>query len=187
MFEAIKTSNEFNYSIRLSDTLSYLCIHEDYEVSFPAKLLFSMSPKAIKDSKLLELTVPEARTLIHGLNLCVSKRNAVSQFKGPSGGPSVFLDLDQLCLFLIQLFRMNSKNCIHFIEADPLEFLLEMFLFDDTKDKAVTMVLECINNSGQYKPEVFASLSQFIEVANIDQSVRGKLMHAESMVLAKAT
>ena len=176
LFEIAKFSEKFEYEKKFSDVLSHLCIHKDFEFSLPARLLYSMSPMATKQSKLLELTELEATFLVQSLKLYTFPDDKWSRFKWLQGEPCVSINLKLDFLFLMKLFEMNSNNCLRFMEANPLEILADMVLVTDTKihDKTVQLVYSCIMNSGPHMGKMIEFFDHFLHVTNMKETFEGK-------------
>lgn len=175
LFEVSKFSENFNYEKRLSDALSHLCIHEEFEISLPTKLLYSMSSTATKQSKLLELTELETSFLAQSLKLFKFPRDKWSRFRWTKGEPCVSINLKLDLLFLMKLFELNSNNCKQFIEAEPLEILAEMSLIHDTRyrDQTVQLIHSCVINSRQHRAKIIKSLDPILQIMHMKELFEG--------------
>ena len=176
LFEISKFSEKFDYQKSLSDVLSHLCVHEHIEISLPARLLYSMSSMATKQSKLLELRELETTFLVQSLKLYTFPAEKWSRLKWVNGEPCVSINLKLDFLFLMKLFEMNSSNCLRFIEASPLEILAELFLVDDKKlcDKTIQLVCCCITNSGLYKDKIIEFFDPILQITDMKEAIRGE-------------
>lgn len=174
LFEIAKFSENFKYQKCLSDVLSHLCVHEQIEISLPARLLYSMSSMAMEQSKLLELTELETKFLVQSLKLYTLPIEKWSRLKWVNGEPCVSINLKLDFLFLMKLFEMNSRNCLQFIEANPLEILIEMVLVDVYHDKTVQLIYCCIVSSGQNKAKVIEYFDPILQITNMKETFRGE-------------
>ena len=177
LFEVFKFSEDFSYGKNLSDVFSHLCVHEDIELSLPARLLYSMSPVATRQSKLLEITELEATFLVQSLKLYAFPEDKWSQFKWVKGQPYVSVNLKLDFLFLKNLFQMNSANCLRFTAAKPLEILIEMLLVDNAQvhDKTVELIYSCIVYSGEHKEMMLQFFDPILKIANIAENFEGRV------------
>ena len=158
----------------LSDVLAYFCVHEDFEYSFPARLLYLIAcPTVKKQSQLLLLTEPEMRCLILSLFQLTSTKIQKAQFRGPKGGPIISLNFNEVIMFIIRFLEMNSNNCLRFVEVDPMPVLVALFTSEDTtmKEHAVQLVLSAINHSQNHKSNMVEYLQNFLQIASIDLEI----------------
>lgn len=166
-------------NVTLNDALASLCVHEDFEYSFPSRLLYSISPGAKEQSQLLKLTAHETKSLLQGLlHSAVPKFKRV-KFKGPKGGPTISLSFDQLMMFLIRLVKMNSDNCICFIEADPVPALVTLVISEESsiiREKVIELILEVVQNSRHHKYKVLEHLEGFLQIINVEMETEGKCL-----------
>lgn len=177
LFEISKFSEKFDYQKSLSDVLSHLCVHEHVEISLPARLLYSMSPMATKQSKLLELTELETTFLVQSLKLYTFPAEKWSRLKWKNGEPCVSVNLKLDFLFLLKLLEMNSRNCLQFIEAGPLEILAELVLVSDERlhDKAIQLVQCCIEGSGPHRAKVIDYFDPILQITNMKEAIKGEI------------
>ena len=154
---------------RLNDALASLCVHEDFEYSFPSRLLYCISPGAKEQSQLLKLTAHEIKSLLQGLLHSTVPTLKRVKFKGPKGGPTISLSFDQLIMFLICLLKMNSDNCIGFIEADPIPVLVTLFTSEESsiREKVTQLIIEVVRNSKHHKDKVEKHLEGFLQIINV--------------------
>lgn len=158
----------------LSDVLAYFCVHEDFEYSFPARLLYlTACPTVKKQSQLLQLTEPEMRCLILSLFQLTSTKIQKAQFRGPKGGPIISLNFNEVIMFIIRFLEMNSNNCLRFVEVDPMPVLVALFTSEDTtmKEHAVQLVLSAINHSQNHRSNMVEYLQNFLQIASIDLEI----------------
>lgn len=169
LFEYTRTNKKYAFEDSLCDVLSHFCVHEQFEFHFPARLLFSLSPKAAKETKLLELTDSEIKCFLAAFNRFRTVGSTVIPFEGPLGEPKINISSDEIFSFLVKLFEMNSNNCLHFMQACPLEILTDLFLSETSNmhEETVGLVLGCINNSKQYKAQLMEMFDPFLQIADI--------------------
>ena len=169
---------------RLNDALVSLCVHEDFAYSFPSRLLYCISPGAKEQSQLLKLTAHETKSLLQGLlHSTVPKLKRV-KFAGPKGGPTISLSFDQLIKFLVRLLKMNSDNCISFIEANPVPILVTLFTSEESsiREKVVQLTLEVVRNSKHHKYKVLEHLEGFLQNINVEIETEGNSLQYNILV-----
>ena len=162
----------------MTNALASLCVHEEFEYCFPSKLLYSISPGVKEQSQLLKLTEPETRSFLQGILNSTTPQLKRVKFRGKNGGPTISLSFDQLIMFLVHLFKMNSDNCVCFVEADPLPVLVTLFTSEETsvRENTVQLVLNAVHYSKHHKHKVLQCLEGFMQVANVEIDMKGEII-----------